>query len=180
MNTNINTNSRTKRLLTVMLILTWIAFIGLMIKPGAILVAYIVSCVNPEATRKMYPGLDQGALRQFSFWHYTLSVSFTLALYAMKAFVLYLVIKAMSAVNLVNPFKMEMVRILEWISYVLLGTWIIATLHNMHTGWLMKRTGIEQETWPAETFIFIAGLVFIISQIFKRGVEIQSENDLTV
>jgi hypothetical protein len=29
-------------------------------------------------------------------------------------------------------------------------------------------------------FIFMAGVVFIMSQAFKRGVEIQSDNDLTI
>lgn len=180
MNTSIHTNTRTRQLLKVMLVLTWIAFVGLMIQPGALLVSYVVGCIYPEAIPKMYKGLDNDTLRQFSFRHYSLFVFFRVALSVMKAFVLYLAIKAMSEVNLVSPFKLEMVRILERISYVLFGTWIIATLHNMHTGWLLKRTGVDQDIWPPETFIFMAGVVFIISQIFKRGVELQSENDLTV
>ncbi|MBN2635649.1 MAG: DUF2975 domain-containing protein [Prolixibacteraceae bacterium] len=36
------------------------------------------------------------------------------------------------------------------------------------------------DSWNTGPFLFMAGLVFVISQIFKRGVEIQSENDLTV
>ncbi|GLU53977.1 hypothetical protein Dfri01_34380 [Dyadobacter frigoris] len=60
------------------------------------------------------------------------------------------------------------------------GTWIVAVLNNEHADRLFKRTGIISEAWAAEEFIFMAGLVFIISRVFKRGVEIQSENDLTV
>ncbi len=29
-------------------------------------------------------------------------------------------------------------------------------------------------------FLFMAGIIFIIALIFKRGVEIQSENELTI
>lgn len=29
-------------------------------------------------------------------------------------------------------------------------------------------------------FVFMAGVVFVMSQIFKKGVEIQTENELTV
>ena len=79
-----------------------------------------------------------------------------------------------------NPFKIEVARIIQRIGYVLLGTWFIAMLSNAHTGWLLKKKGALHGDWVAGEFIFMAGLVFIISQVFKRGVEIQSENDLTV
>ena len=35
-----------------------------------------------------------------------------------------------------------------------------------------KKNGIVQQTLATEEVIFLAGLVFISSQIFKRGVEI--------
>ena len=66
----------------------------------------------------------------------------------------------------------EVARKLETISCVLLGLWIVSVLYNAYGVWLVKRTGIVQQTLATEEVIFIAGLVFIISQIFKRGVEI--------
>ena len=37
------------------------------------------------------------------------------------------------------------------------------------------------EYWTdGEAFIFMAAIIFIIATIFKRGIELQSENDLTV
>lgn len=176
----VKTNSRTGQILDIMYILAWVAFIGLMIEAGAILISYGVSCVNPEAARKLYKGLDLYPLRQYSFWHYTQSVSFLVALSAMKAFIFFMVIKTLSKVNLKNPFTIEVARIIEKISYVLLGTWIITILNNAQNGGLLKRTGIFIEDRDAGEFIFMAGLVFIISQVFRRGVELQSENDLTV
>ncbi|TDE17149.1 DUF2975 domain-containing protein [Dyadobacter psychrotolerans] len=174
------TDTKTKQILQVMHVLTWIAFIGLMIEAGAILVSYAVSCVNPEAVKNLYKDLNLEELREFSFWQYTMSVSFLVAISGMKAYVLFLVIQALSKVNLENPFTIEVVLILEKISYNLLGVWIVAVINNRQTEWLLRRTGITSETLAAEEFIFMAGLVFIISQVFKRGVEIQSENDLTV
>ncbi|MEO6685433.1 MAG: DUF2975 domain-containing protein [Dyadobacter sp.] len=172
--------TRTKQILKIMYVLTWIAFIGLMIETGAIMVSYVVSCINPETAGNMYKDLKLEELRDLSIWQFTLSVSYIIAVSGMKAFVLFLVIKALSKVNLANPFTNEVVAILEKISYILLGIWIVAVLNNQHAGWLLKRTGIRSETFSADEFIFMAGLVFIISQVFKRGVEIQSENDLTV
>ena len=79
-----------------------------------------------------------------------------------------------------NPFKLEVAQALEKISYVLFAIWIAGMLSGAHTAWLLTKTGELHTDWASGEFIFVAGLVFIISQVFKRGVEIQSENELTV
>ena len=172
--------TRTEQVLTVMLILAWVAFIGFMIEAGGLLVSYGISCFNPDAAKHLYRGLNLYNLRQYDFWHYTLSVSLLFAINSMKAFAFYLTIKILSKVNLVNPFKIEVAELIQRIGYFLLGTWFVAMSANAHTGWLLKETGELHGEWVATDFIFMAGLLFIISQVFKRGVEIQSENDLTV
>lgn len=174
------TKTRTQHILTIMHIIAWVAFIGFMIEAGAILFSYGISYLNPEAAKNMYRGLDLYDLSKFNFWNYTCSVSFMVAISGMKAYVSFLVIKTLSKVTLEHPFKMEVAETLEKISHVLFGTWIIAVLSNAHTSWIMKRLGTLQGDRVSEEFIFMAALVFIISQVFKRGVEIQSENDLTV
>ncbi|HEV8513872.1 MAG TPA: DUF2975 domain-containing protein [Cyclobacteriaceae bacterium] len=179
MNTDIK-KTRTFQILTIMHILAWVAFVGFMIEAGAVLVSYCVSVVNPDAARNLYKGLDLYSLRQFNGWHYTGSVSFIIALSLMKAYVSFLVIKTLSKVNLMNPFTMEVSKKMEKISYVLFEIWIVSMLKNAHTGWLLKATGGLQGEWVNGDFILMAGLVFVLSQVFKRGVEIQSENELTV
>jgi len=179
METDIN-KTRTFQILTVMRILAWVAFVGFMIEGGAVLVSYVVSVVNPDAAKNLYKGLDLYSLRQFNGWHYTGTVSFIVALSLMKAYVSYLVIKTLSKMNLSNPFTMEVSKKMEKISYVLFEIWIVSMAKNAHTGWLLKATGEVQGEWVNGDFILMAGLVFVLSQIFKRGVEIQSENELTV
>jgi len=44
----------------------------------------------------------------------------------------------------------------------------------------VKTTGEAPESIEAGEILFMAGLVFVIAQIFKRGVEMQAENELTV
>ncbi len=177
---NMETKTRTEQILTVMHILAWVACIGLMIEAGAILVSFGVSCVNPQAAKNLYQGLDLYRLRQVSFWHYTQAVSFMFALAGMKAYVVFLVIKTLAEVKLRNPFKIEVALKIETISYVLLGIWLVALVSSAHVGWLLKTTGEVYPIGASGEFLFAAGLVYIISQIFKRGVELQSENELTV
>src|ERR1700694_3345373 len=92
--------TRTERILMVLNILAWVAFIGFMIEAGAILVSYGISCANPGAAKNLYRGLNLYDLRQFSFWHYTLSVFFLVVLSGMKAFVFFLAIKTLTKVNM--------------------------------------------------------------------------------
>ncbi|MVM40013.1 DUF2975 domain-containing protein [Spirosoma sp. HMF3257] len=172
--------TNTRQILSVMQIITWIAYIGLCIKTGAILISFGVSFVNPEAAKNLYKGLNLDSLRQANVTYYVSLVSFMVIILMMKAHVFYLVTKILSKITLANPFKMEVAKILEQISYVLLGTWIVGMLSNAYTSWLLKRTGEVFESGSTDDFLFMAGLVFIISQVFKRGVEIQTENELTV
>ena len=176
----IKTKTRTRQILTVMYILAWVAFIGLMIEAGAILVSFAVSCVNPEGAKNLYKGLNLYSLREFNFWHYAQFVSFMVAIPIMKAYIMFLVVKTLSKVNLVNPFKIEVALRLERISYVLFATWLVSLLSNVYSHWLLKITGEQYENGVSGEYLFVAGLVYIISQVFKRGVEIQSENELTV
>lgn len=161
-------------------VLAWVTFIGLLIKAGAILISYGVSITNPEGAKDLYLGVNLYTLRQLNFWQYTLLVSFMIALELLKSYIAFLVIKVLSKIKLANPFTIEISNLLERISYFIFGTWIIAVLYNAHTRWLVKRIAGVPENLISEEFIFLAGVVFVFAQIFKKGVEIQSENELTV
>jgi hypothetical protein len=172
--------TRTETILTIMKVLTWIAFIGFLIETGALLFSFIVSNVAPGKLGNLYKISDLSSILEYDFIHYSWAVSFLVAASAMKAFLCFLIIKTMSEVNLQNPFKTEVVETLERMSHLLIGIWIIAVLNNAHNEWLMKRTASIVLNGGSGEYLFIAGLVFIIAQIFKRGVEIQTENELTV
>jgi hypothetical protein len=161
-------------------ILAWVVYIGFSIEAGAIIISYIVSCVNPEAAKNLYKGLSLYDFRQYNFWGYTVSIVFLIALPVLKASVAYEVIKTLSKFNLKNPFTIEVAKRLEKISYIAFAVWIVTMLSNAYVSLMLKITGKSFGSLIPADFIFMVGLTFIIAQVFKRGVEIQSENDLTV
>ncbi len=170
----------TGQILMVLKVLAWVAFIGYAIEAGAIIISFLVSLANSEAARNLYKGMDLYNLSQLNFLQYTGSVSFLVALAIMKSSVWCMVIKTLTKINLENPFKMKVAKLLEQISYSLLGIWIVGMVSSAYAAWLEKTTGQAFGTDVSGEFIFVAGLVFVISQVFKRGVEIQAENELTV
>lgn len=57
----------------------------------------------------------------------------------------------------------------------------MAEIGNGYFDFISKRTGIDLVNhFNHGEYFFMAGIVYIISQIFKRGVELQEENELTV
>jgi hypothetical protein len=75
---------------------------------------------------------------------------------------------------------MEVAGRLEKICLFALGTWFATLANNKYVSLLMKLTGKNSGNQLSTEFIFRIGLLFIITTVFRRGVEIQSENELTV
>jgi hypothetical protein len=170
----------TEQILKIMHVIAWIAFIGLTVQAVAILISYVVSWSNPVAAKDLYMSMDLYAVLHHNFVYYTQMVSFVVAILCIKAYVVYIIIDILSKVSLKSPFTIEVANQLETMSYVLLGVWLVSKLQDQHTRWLIKNAVAIERASVADEYIFIAGLVFIISKIFVRGIEIQSENELTV
>ena len=68
---------------------------------------------------------------------------------------------------------------MQKISYSIFYLWIIAMVHNTHVQFIGIRYKFPMELFSSD-FIFLAGIIFIFAQIVKRGIELQSENDLTI
>ena len=171
--------SKTEKLLKVMRFLACLAFIGLLIKAGAIIMSFGVSIQNPEASKDLYKGMDLSRYADYSFINYTLIVGYYVLLYLMQAYIALFMTKLLSSLNLEKPFTETVVDLLKKVSYTIFGVWLIAMLHNAHVIGLEKYAGIDAEPFAGE-YIFLAGIVYVLAQLFKRGVEIQAENELTV
>ncbi len=173
-------SKRTQQILKALKIIAWIAYIGFSIETGAILIVFVISWFHPDAARRFYGGEDIYALRQFSFAHYIVKVSLMAMLPVLKATVCRFMIRVLSMIKIVHPFISEVTRLLVRSSYLLLLVWIITAFLFIHQQWLLKLMGRPQVGELSGESLLTAGLVFVIAQIFKRGVEIQSENELTV
>ena len=177
---NPNTKTRTEVMLAFMNVFAWIAFILLMLYAGGVLFSYVLIAIDPNKAAGFFPGRDMSKLLAYSYGQYSTVVGFIFVLAAMKAFVAYQATKVLAKVNLTNPFRMDVAWMLESISYSLLVIWVVGIMAAAHTLWLGQYAVDMSDESATGAGLLVAGLVFIISQVFKRGVEIQSENELTV
>ena len=178
--------TKTKKILAVLKVVSWIIFIALCIQTGVIIFTFIYSFFNPAVAHNLHLGLDLSALYNADIGNYALIVSSLILLSALKAFIFYLVVKIFLTINFQSPFKIEVASLIARIGYVAIAVWILSVLINAYVPWLV-RSGMEisevnlqnYRSGGAE-FFFLGIIVFVISQIFKRGIELESEHELTI
>jgi hypothetical protein len=174
--------TKTERILLVLNILAWISMIGYLIQCGSQLVSFVVSFINADAVEKIYgTPLHVRAVIKYNYQYFIYVISFSIALSAMHAYVWYRVVGLLKKFNLQVPFSRNVARTLEEIGIQLLGIWIVSVISQKTIAWISRNSGINIDGFHAlNEYLFIAGIVYIISQVFKRGIEIQEENELTV
>lgn len=178
--------AKNKLTLTVMNVLSWVIFIGLCIKTGTIFYSFIVSLqINPQAAQNIYMRLDLSALHNFSLIYYCTLLILMILIWGLKAYLFYFAIQIFMKLNLVKPFSTEIASLISKISYVACLVGILSISAKSFTIWLLNiglyfPNDLQDFIGGGSEFLFIAGIVFIVALIFKSGIEIQSENELTV
>ncbi len=164
-----------------MQVLFWIAFIGLCIKTGALIVSFSISLlVNAAAAKDLYLGLNLYELYQHDTVQYGFVASLVISLMALKAYIAYLVVKLFMKFNLNKPFQPAITQLFLQMSHVALGTGILTIIAEGYTKHLLnKGIAVPIESNGSETFFF-AGVIYLLALVFQKGVELQTENDLTV
>lgn len=170
---------KVEKLLKVMHIIAWFVCVGLIIKAGAILVSYFVSINTAEAAKNLFGGIDLYSYRNHDFLQYSFIVGYKIILFLIEAYVAFLVAKLLTGLNLEKPFNLSVHSLMKKISYAIFSLWIVTILHNVHIRFLAKRYNFSMDLF-SDDFIFLAGVVLIFAQIVKRGIELQTENDLTI
>jgi hypothetical protein len=103
-----------------------------------------------------------------------------IALSGFKAYMAYQVVKLFMDFNLNKPFSSKLVQVFVTISYIAIGTGVLALIADAHCKWLLNK-GVEiAYEWGSGEILFFGGVIYILSLIFKKGYELQNENDLTV
>ncbi|MBI5540751.1 MAG: DUF2975 domain-containing protein [Bacteroidia bacterium] len=165
-------------------VITWIIFLGFCVQAGALLFNYIFSMFKPIATHNLHLGLDLSNLYSQSKIIYTYLFSFAIILSVLKAYLFYLVIKIFMKMNLVKPFSVEISEYISKIGYYALSIGFLGLIAHSYAKRLIQKgydvNLIERYWHSGETYLLMAAILFVVAMIFKKGIEIQNENDLIV
>jgi hypothetical protein len=165
-------------------IVAWVIFVGLCIEAGALVVNFIFSLYNPEMVKNLYQKLDLSEMYNRSKWYFYGIYSFILIIAVLKSYLFYVVIKLVTKLDLSKPFSSFVSDQINLLSYYTLSIGLLSYVARQiaksleHRGY--KINALNQFWSDSQAFILMAAVIYVIAQIFKKGIELQEENDLTV
>lgn len=174
----------TRHILKALNVLAWIIFIGLCYEAGVWLFNPLVTMYYSESNVQ-YPGIHQ--LYHADKGQYFTEIFLIVIPGVLKAILFYLIVKLLheEKLNMNQPFTEPTRRFLQLAAYISAGIGIFAQWAVRYTHWLetqgAKLPSIETLSIAGgDVWLFMAVILFVVAQIFKRGIELQAENDLTI
>ena len=165
-------------------VIAWLIFVGLSIEAGGLVVNFFFSLYNPEVLQNLYQKLDLMAMYNDSKLAFYGVYSFILIISILKLVLFYAVIHLMHKMDLSKPFNPFVAKQISLISHYTLSIGFLSHIARqlvknlMHHGFILDN--LNQFWVDSEAFILMGGVIYIIAIIFKKGVAIQNENELTV
>lgn len=164
--------------------MAWIIFVGLSVEAGGLLVNFFFSLYKPDFVQNLYQKLDLTEMYKDSRLAFFGVYSFMLTISVLKACLFYTVIRLMHKMDLSKPFSTFVARQILHMSYYTLSIGLLSYIATqlvknlMHNGFVTDN--LNQFWADSQAFIVMGAVIYIIATIFKKGVDIQNENDLTV
>lgn len=183
--------TRTENILNVVKVVALIGYIGAIIHAARIIIPFVGSNVtdllhrftdiNITFTFDTGTGLDH-LKNDHNIFPYLALMSLVIAIAILKIQIWEKLRNVLQEINLHSPFSMKVAALIENMSYTILGLGILYFAADSYAHHYVKHIGgIDRGLFNSDfQYLFSAGMVYVMAQIFKRGVEIQEENDLTV
>ena len=178
----------TKQALKILYILSWIIFVGVCIEAGGFIFnTFFTMVINPVDARHFWEELDLSSLYQHDHVYFLIITSMMSIVAVLRAVLFYLIIKILhdKKLDMAQPFSKDVRRFIFRISYLSLFIGVCSWWGAKYSAWMVKQ-GVAMPDMEylrlggADVWLFMGVTLLVIAQIFKRGIEIQTENELTV
>lgn len=174
----------TKHILKVLYFLSWIIFVGLCIEVGSyVFNGFYTFLWHPDVSDY----LQLNALYRFDKGQYIAELILISIPGIMKAMIFYLFIRILhnKKLDLAAPFNQSLQHLILLTSCLALGIGLFSNAGANYTEWLASKDVPMPDVNAlnfsgGDVWLFMSVILFVIAQIFKRGMEIQSENELTI
>lgn len=181
-------NIGSKQMLIGLQFLAWIIFIGVCIEAGGIIFnTCYVFFFNEAAVHQFWLNIDLSALFLFDKGQFIVIALFMCIIAVLKAIMFYLILKLFfnKKFDFSNPFNWILGKLISLLSYLAFGIGLFSAWGLKYAEWLNTKALLipsihHLKFGGADVWLFMAVILLVIAQIFKRGIEIQTENDLTV
>lgn len=179
--------TQTEKILNILRVIAWIGYIGSIALAVITGIFIICSFIFPDSDFINYAYISD---KELSFKILKNEYLGRLIFYYIMSLIkTYFVIRtwklakdALTNLNIDNPFSSKTSIIFEKIAYLMI---VIGAINFIIEQYVITLEGlitnhIKYNFSPDLTYLFGIGIIYLFSQIFKRGVELQEENELTV
>ncbi len=179
----------TSHVLKALQIVSWIIFIGLCLEAGIIAANIIVKLfVNTPGVKYYWQEGDYlSQVYSVDRGNFVVIAVILFIVAVLKAILFYLIVKLFTEkkLRISQPFNEGLRRFIVNAAYLALGIAFFTHYGYKYTSGLVGR-GIKVPDLQAlhiagaDVWLFMAVVLFVIVQVVKKGIEIQTENDLTI
>lgn len=178
----------TSQILKFLCVLSWIIFVGVCIEAGGFIFNTLFTLfINPVGAHKFWQQVDLSSLYDYDKGYFVVITMIMCIVAIMKAWMFYLIIKVFYNKNLslARPFNTEIRTFILCVAYFALGIGFFSNMGANYSEWLIKQ-GVNMpdiefmRLGGADVWFFMGITLIVIAQIFKRGIELQAENELTI
>ena len=180
--------SNTTQILKFLYLLSWIIFIGVCFEAGTFIFNTVFRLfINPADASLFWQEVDLTNLYDFDHGYYFIETSLMSLVAIVRAWIFYLIVKLLhdKKLNLAQPFNKDVERFIFRLSYLSFAIGLLSSWGAKFAKWFVAQ-GVEMpdvedlRLGGADVWLFMGVILFIIGQIFKKGIEIQTENELTI
>jgi hypothetical protein len=178
----------TQQMMKVLYMLSWIIFIGVCVEAGVFICYAILTLIlSADDARHLWHPVDLSGLYKYDTGYFLVVSLFMSIVALMRVLMFYLIIKILheKKINMAQPFNYALRSFITTMSYLALGIGLFSWWGAGYSQWLTGKgvhmPAIESlRLGGADVWLFMGVILLVIAQIFKRGVEMQTENELTV
>ena len=168
--------------------LSWIIFVGVCVEAGGILFNSVDTLlVHPAGDENRWQGTVLSGLYQHDTGYFAVGTLIMSTVAVLKGVIFYLIVKVLhdKKLDLLQPFNTDMQRFISRISRLALVTGLFSFYGNSYVGWLVNQGADMPDAQHSglgggDVWLFMSAILFVVGHIFKRGIEIQTENELTI
>ncbi|MFE3848604.1 DUF2975 domain-containing protein [Flavobacterium sp. LB3P45] len=165
-----------------------ILFIDICIEAGGFIFnTFFILVINPVDANKFWAEVNLSELYNYNQSYFITVTSLMIIVALMRPVMFYIIAKIFhhKILNLLQPFNETVRHFILKTAYLALGIgflsfWGAKYIQDLVNQGMQMPDLQHLRLGGADVWLFMAVILFGIAQIFKKGIEIQNENDLTV
>lgn len=180
--------TRTSTSLIILLVLSWIIFVGVCIEAGSFITSTVGTMLwSPDGAKHLWHQADLTSLYYFDRGYFYIETIMICIVAVLRCIIFYLIIMLLhnKKLDLARPFNKELGRFTTQLACLSLLTGFFSLMGAKHAAWFVTK-GVKMpdvellRLGGADVWLFMGVILLVIAHVIKKGIEIQTENELTV